>query len=136
VPSPSVINIRLESASYSVIEGETVRLCAIVESGELETNVELEVSIAGLSGGDEEDEDYKVNMSTFFLRPAQKQSCTIVEILNDNLVEGNETFQVILSSRDSVITISAPNAAIITVEDANGIMLWWINLCVNNCLTS
>ena len=118
-----VINIRLESASYFVVEGETVKLCTIVESGELEKSIELEISIVGQSDSDQE-EDYKVIMSTFSLRPAQNQSCTTVEILNDNLVEGNETFQVILSSTDSAVTVSTPNTAIITIEDANGIRLW------------
>ena len=121
VLSPSVINVRLESASYSVVEGETVKLCAIVQSGELERSVELEISIIVLSGSDQED-DFELKMSTFSLRPAQNQSCTMVEILNDNLVEGNETLQVILSSMDSAVTISAPNSAIITIEDDSGIM--------------
>ena len=123
LPFSSAINVRLESASYFVVEGETVKLCTIVESGELEKSIELEISIVGQSDSDQE-EDYKVKMSTFSLKPAQNQTCTTVEILNDNLVEGNETFQVILSSTDSAVTVSTPNTAIITIEDANGIRLW------------
>ena len=123
LPFSLAINVRLESASYFVVEGETVKLCTIVESGELEKSIELEISIVGQSDSDQE-EDYKVKMSTFSLRPIQNQSCTTVEILNDNLVEGNETFQVILSSTDSAVTVSTPNTAIIIIEDANGIRLW------------
>ena len=126
--SPSAINVRLESASYSVVEGEIVKLCAIVQSGELERSVELEIAIISLSGSDQD--DYKQKISTFSLRPAQNQSCTMVEILNDNLVEGNETLQVILSSMDPAVTISAPNSAIITIEDDNGIILF-MSLCVD-----
>lgn len=125
-----MIIVRLESASYSIVEGEIVELCTIVESGELERSIELEISIVDLSGSDHE-EDYKVKTSTFSLRPAQNQSCITVEILNDNLLEGNETFQVILSSMDSAVTISTPNTAIITIEDTNGIMLWYMCSCVD-----
>lgn len=119
--SPSVIIVRLESASYYVVEGETMKLCATVQSGKLERNVELEIFIAGLSGSAQE-EDYKLNMSTISIRPAQNQSCTAVEILKDTLVEGNETFQVILSSIDSAVTISAPKTATVTIEDDTGML--------------
>lgn len=134
--SPLAINVSLESASYSVVEGDTVKVCAIVQNGELEKSIELEISIVGQSGSDQE-KDYKLTKSTFSLRPAQNQSCTMVEILNDNLVEGNETFRVILSSMDSVVTISSPSSAIITIEDIDGMMLsvsLYVDVIIMVCL--
>ena len=134
--SPLAINVSLESASYSVVEGDTVKVCAIVQNGELEKSVELEISIVGQSGSDQE-KDYKLTKSMFSLRPAQNQSCTMVEILNDNLVEGNETFRVILSSMDSVVTISSPSSAIITIEDIDGMMLsvsLYVDVIIMVCL--
>ena len=127
-----MISVRLESALFYVVEGETVKLCAIVQSGKLERTVEFDISVAGLSDSAQE-EDYKLNMSTISLRPTQNQSCTAVEILKDNLVEGNETFQVILSSMDSAVTISAPKTATITIEDDTGIHTFVFNIifCVD-----
>lgn len=110
-----------------------MKLCAIVQSGELERTVELEISIVGLSGRDqeEEEEDYKLSASTLYLIPTQNQSCTMAEVLNDNLVEGNETFQVILTSMDSAVTISTPNSATMTIEDINGIIILFMTLCID-----
>ena len=89
----------------------------------MERNVELEISVVGLSGRAQE-EDYKLNMSTISLGSAQNQSCTTIEILKDSLVEGEEIFQVLLSSRDSAVIISRPNTAALSIEDDNSMYLW------------
>ena len=111
-----VISVQLESPSNSVIEGELMRLCAVLESGELERDVDL--SVVGLSGSAQVD-DYIVDLLRFSLESTQTQSCILVEILKDNVVEGEETFQVILSSQDPAVVISMPNSATISIEDDN-----------------
>ena len=113
----AAISVQLESPSYSVIEGESARLCAVLDSGVLERDVDL--SVVGLSGSAQED-DYMMDVLTFSLGSTQNQSCILVEILKDNLVEGEEIFQVILSSQDPAVVISMPNSATINIEDDNG----------------
>ena len=111
------VSVRLESASYSVVEGETTNVCVKLENGQLERDVAL--SIFGLPGSAEED-DFSMNVSTFSLSSTQERSCIPVEILKDNLVEGEETFNVILGSEDPAVLTPTPDSATIHIEDDNG----------------
>ena len=109
--------MRLESASYSIVEGETINVCAKLENGQLERDVVL--SIFGLPGSADE-EDYLLNILTFSLGSTQKRSCIPVEILNDNLVEREETFNIILGSEDPAVLTPTLDSATIHIVDVNG----------------
>ena len=109
--------MRLKSAIYFAVEGETVKLCAEVEHGQLERDVQL--SIIALPGSAQR-EDYTMSSFSFSFGSTQNQSCIPVEILKDNLVEGEESFHVALSTSDPAVITSTPDSAIVYIEDNNG----------------
>ena len=118
----------LESASYSVTEGGTVEVCAIVETGQLERNVQ--VSVGSLPGIAQESWDYKPIVSSLTLFPGENLTCFSVEALDDNVVEGDETFKVFLNSQDkAVLILSVINSSVITILDSDRKCLTTVMMC-------
>ena len=113
----AVISLNWESTIYSVPEGEAVEVCIAVEGGELEKTVEF--SIISHPGGAQE-EDYGVVFLQLSLWPSETKVCFHIETINDDTVEGDETFQLILSSQDPAVTIATPALATINIEDNDG----------------
>ena len=112
----SVINVRFSSDSYSVIEGEQADVCLTLESGQL--NRTAEVLIASQSDSSATGDDYNIpNMFYITLKPGHNQTCFSVATLDDNLVEGEETFQLTLSTDDHAVTTSSYDTVIVHIED-------------------
>ena len=55
---------------------------------------------------------------TFLSGQIQQRLCYDIDIINDQLLEGNEVFQVLLTSDDSDLNFS-PNSATVTIIDNN-----------------
>ena len=105
----------MESASYTVAEGGTVEVCAVVENGQFERNIQLSVSS---QPGSAQEEDYVViYMERLTLQPRDKRSCVIVETSDDDLVEGVEAFQVTITTSDAAAIIRAPSSTAIQIID-------------------
>lgn len=111
-----MIRIKFESTSYSVEEGATVKVCVKAESGELERTVQL--SIASISDSAEETFDYTPLTLTLTLLSGESQACFSVETLDDDVVEGEETFTVVIRSQDKAVIIPT-NTTIINIHDSD-----------------
>lgn len=115
-----VIHVMLESASYSVVENETVELCVTL-IGELEREVQL--SVVSQPGNAQQHEDYIAIMDTLTLHPGDNKTCFSVETVEDNLVEGEETFQLVLNGDDPAVVITFPNTITISIRDNDSKLL-------------
>ena len=111
----TAIDVRLESASYTVSEGGTIEVCAVVENGQFERNVELFISS---QPGSAQEEDYVViYMERIILQPHNKRSCIRIEIKDDDLVEGVEAFQVTITTSDTAAVITTPSTSTVQIID-------------------
>ena len=112
-----VISLSMESSTYSVTEGESVEVCVAVENGELERAVQLSVLSHPASA---QEEDYKAAFLSLSLWPGDRRICFLIETLEDDSVEGEEAFQLILTSQDSGVTTASPDLTIVSIEDSDG----------------
>ena len=114
-PLYTAIEVRLESASYTVAEGGTVEVCAIVENGQFERNIQLSISS---QPGSAQEEDYVViHLEHLILQPRDERSCVTVATRDDDLVEGIEAFQMTVTSSDVAVVITTPTSTIIQITD-------------------
>ena len=114
----AAIALIVDSSTYSVAEGEMVEVCVSVESGELYSTVELSVFSQPISA---QEEDYKTIFLSLSLWPDERRVCFFIETMDDDTVEGEEAFLIILSSQHPSVTIATPGLAIINIEDDDGI---------------
>lgn len=74
------------------------------------------------------DMDFLASSSTsLFFSGASGVECFNVSILDDNIVERNETFSVLLTSSNSAIEIS-PSSAMVTIIDDDTVVIGWSSL--------
>lgn len=111
----SAITVNFVSSSYSVSEGETVEVCMILEIGQLERTVEL--SLVSQPDAAQEGADYVALLLSITWEPDIDQKCFGVEIVDDHIVEGEETFQIVLASHDPAVVVPTPGTAHISVQD-------------------
>jgi hypothetical protein len=112
----TVIRIKFESLSYSVEEGAAVEVCVKAESGELERTVQL--SVASIPDSAEESHDYTPVTLTLNLLPGESQTCFSIEALDDDMVEGEEVFIVVIRSQDEAVFIPT-NITIVSIHDSD-----------------
>ena len=115
----SVINVKFESDSYAVSEGEEAKVCVVFEKEQLKKDVHLSVisrSDTAIIG-----QDYNMpSMLPLTLNPGTNHSCFAVDIIEDILVEGEETFQLILTSSDQAVLTSITDVLTVHIEDNDG----------------
>lgn len=111
----SAITVNFVSSLYSLPEGETVDVCLILESGQLERSVEL--TLVSQENTAQQDADYVALHHPVTWEPDVEQNCFSVEIVDDHIVEGEETFQVVLASRDPAVVVSPPGTAHVNIRD-------------------
>lgn len=109
------IPVNFVSSSYSVSEGGTVEVCLILETGQLERSVEL--SLVSQSDTAQQDVDYVALVLSVTQEPGVGQSCFSVEVVDDRIVEGEETFQILLTSHDPAVIVPTPGTALISIQD-------------------
>ena len=102
--------------SYSVEEGASVMVCVKTEGGELERTIQL--SIASIPDSAEEGRDYTPVTLILSLVSGEHQVCFNVETLDDNVVEGEEAFTVVIRSQDKAVAIPT-NTTTISIHDSD-----------------
>ena len=110
----------MESTLYTVTEGEVMEVCAVVERGWLETTVQFFLFSRPASA---HGEDYVSIFRSLSLSPGESRVCLHVETIEDSTVEREESFHLILSSRNPAVNISTPNMTLITISDNDGMLL-------------
>ena len=130
----AVIGVMLESTSYSMPEGSSIDVCVML-SGELEREVPL--SLATQPGTAKHNKDYVDVTSILRLVPGDGRFCFSVETLEDNIVEGDEMFRVVLNGNDSVFM--SGNVVNVTIKDNDSKSCYYMcGACVHahNCRCS
>lgn len=94
-----------------------VEMCAAIESGQLERDVQL--SVVSIPDSAQENSDYKPVIVSLTLHPGENDTCLTIETLDDDVAEGDETFKVILKSQDVAVVISTVNTTIISIQDSD-----------------
>ena len=108
--------IKFESTSYSVGEGATVRVCVTTESGQLERSIQF--SVASIPDSAEENSDYSPVALILTLLSGENHTCFSVETLDDDVVEREEAFTIVLRSQDKAVIVST-NTIIINIHDSD-----------------
>ena len=106
----AAIDVKFEYASYAVEEGNTVEVC-LLQNGRFERNIWLYISSQPDSA---QQDDYVAVMEYVIL---QQRTCVMIDIVDDDLVEGYEYFNLTATSPDPAVVITSPNVTIIKIID-------------------
>ncbi len=90
-------------------------MCLILETGQLDRSVEL--SLISQSDTAQQDADYVALVLSVTWKPGIAQNCFNVVTLDDRIVEGEETFQLLLTSHDPAVVVPTPGTAHISIQD-------------------
>ena len=80
----------------------------------------MQVSVASQPDSAQEGEDYAAVIVSLTLQPNEVKTCVIVEVPDDDLVEGNEAFRLIVTSHDQAVVITTPDVTTIQILDNDG----------------
>ena len=72
-----------------------------------------------------------VDTELTFQQGGSRRLCTSVPIVNDNIVENNETLTVTLSTKNASVT--SPTATVTILDDIDGMYILLCMLCVHAC---
>ncbi len=107
--------LRFAQAAYSVNEGDGNVVLTVIR-----TNVNTGVVSVSYALNDETalaGDDYAPGGGVLTFNDGESMKTITVPILNDTLVEGNETFQVVLSNLTGGAQFNGPDAATVTITD-------------------
>ena len=108
-------NVQFASATTSVSEGTPTLTVTVNRTGDVSatTNVDFATSDGTATAGS----DYTATSGTLTFAPGQLSKTFTVPIINDNVFEGNETFNVTLSNATSGVIVGPPSSMVITIQD-------------------
>src|SRR5262249_109614 len=110
--------LRFSAANYSVNEnGGSVTLTITRTGGSTGTG---SVTFGTRNGTATGGQDYAVNFGTLTFAQGETSKTVRGRLLGGTLVEGNETFQVVLSNPTGGATLGSPSTAIVTIIDNDG----------------
>ena len=120
-------NISLSSSTYSVNENAGAVTITFIRTGG--ANGSVGVSYATSNGTALANSDYLTSAGTVSWADGDAVSKTVtLNILDDNVVEGNETFSIALSNPTGGAALASPSNATVTILDndlaLNGLQLW------------
>lgn len=94
-----------------------MEVCVIVDSQHLEKTVHLSVATVHVSA--QESYDYAPIVSTLILLSGENSTCFSIETFDDDIVEEDEIFEVLLSSEDKAVDTSALETVVISIRDSD-----------------
>jgi hypothetical protein len=112
-----VVKVSLEGSSYNVSEGQDLVQVCVVLSGPIERPVT--VILESSPGSANNHSDFTPIEQTFTFR-SNVRTCEDVMIVNDDVVEDTETFQVDVSSSDTDVILGQFPSAVVTINDYDG----------------
>jgi hypothetical protein len=113
VPQPGVL--QFSTSAYSVIENQGTATITVTRTGG--SNVPVSVSYATSDGTATAGADYTATSGTLNFAIGETSKTFTIPILDDKLVEGNETVNLTLSSPTGGATLGTPTTAILTIVD-------------------
>jgi hypothetical protein len=107
--------VQFASATTSVNEGTATLTITVNRTGDVSTttNVDFGTSDGTATAGS----DYTATAGTLSFAPGQLSKTFTVPIINDNVFEGNETFNLTLSNASSGVIVGPPSSMVITIQD-------------------
>ena len=116
--------IELAAATYEVSEGDELAFLTVRRMGDLNHSASVEFTTVGGTAGQRgilagltRVDDFTTTSGTLFFRPRQNVTTIRVPIRDDNLVEGDETFQVVLSNPSADARLGDVASATVTIVD-------------------
>jgi fibronectin type 3 domain-containing protein len=117
--STAVTSLQFEVAGYSVLEDDLVVNLKVTRSGD--PSLPVTVKYATSDGTATAGGDYASSTSTLVFAPAETSKTVTINVKDDDLLEGPETFNVTLSGAIGTGTvIGSPGVAVVTLNDNQG----------------
>ncbi|WP_171165133.1 Calx-beta domain-containing protein [Usitatibacter palustris] len=111
-------NLQFTSATYSVQENAGVVTVLVTRTGGSAGQVTVQALTGGGSGSASVGSDYQSTQATLVWENGDTGTKSFtVSIVNDTILEGNETFQVALNGPTGGATLGAPSVASVTIID-------------------
>ena len=116
----SAANVTLEEAVYMVNESDAyVMVCAVLTEGELERDITVYVSTSDDTALSPGDYTALANFPLTFYSgdPMGTSRCTNVTIIDDDIIEPDQSFSVLLSSTDPVYITPTSQAQVVIIDN-------------------
>ena len=115
--STAITSLQFEVAAYSVLEDDATVTLRVTRSGDPSVPVTVKFATsdgtATVAGG-----DYASGSSTLVFAPAETSKTITLNVNDDDLLEGAETFNVTLSNTTGAgAVVGSPGVAVVTVTD-------------------
>ena len=116
------ITLGFEKTNYTVYEDDsTLEVCVICQGGRL--NRPLDLTIASSDGSASAPMDYSnLFLTTNFLESVDHRLCVNVTIVDDLLLEDDESFTLLLTSADRAVSMTL-NSTTVTILDNDAVTL-------------
>jgi hypothetical protein len=107
--------VQFASATAFVNEGSPTLTVTVNRTGDVSTttNVDYATSDGTATAGS----DYTATSGTLTFAPGQLSKTFTVPIINDNIFEGNETFNLTLSNATGGAIVVSPSSMVVTIQD-------------------
>ena len=131
----SAIDIGFEQTSYTIQEGATqLQVCIVIEGGALARPVDLVISSRDITA--QAPDDYKeISYLTSFSHNDGARKCINVTVVDDDLVENTEIFQLWLTSKDEAVSLMSNQLTLMIVDNDKALLaLEQTNLTVNESI--
>lgn len=112
---PNTPRIRMGSFHYTAAEDAGAVVVSVVRDGEASSAVT--VDYATRDGTASAGSDYAPTAGTVAFAPFETEKRLLIPLLNDGLVEGTETFEIVLTNTSSPGILIGPNHALLSILD-------------------
>lgn len=127
------VEVSFSQDSYTVAEGDNLINICVNLSGVIERNVTVTFTAVSLTaqGFLDGDCDFISVVSNLTFQPGSAlQRCTPVIVVNDSILEMDEVFSVILSTRDRAVNFGQESANVTIIDDDSKFLQ-----CISTVLT-
>ena len=107
--------LQFSAATYSVSEGQGTATITVTRTGG--SNVPVSINYSTSNGTATAGNDYTATTGTLSFAAGETSKTFTVPIIDDTLVEGNETVNLTLSSPGGGATLGSPSTAALTIVD-------------------
>jgi hypothetical protein len=108
-------SVQFASATASVNEGTPTLTVTVNRTGDVSTT--STVNFATSDGTAIAGSDYSATTGTLTFAPGDLSKTFTVPIINDNVFEGNETFNLTLSNASAGVLLGSPSTMVVTIQD-------------------
>jgi sugar lactone lactonase YvrE len=114
--APIPTGVQFSAGTYSLFESITGGTLTLTRTGDVSaaTTVTYTTSDGTATAG----LDYTATTATVTFAPGELTKTISIPLKDDNLYEGNETFNVTLSNPTSGVLLETPNVAVVTINDS------------------